>query len=109
MEIETGDLVVERRNRDPLRPLRQNVRHRRDERTEFRPDIAQEQDRVPGAARRRDLRRLDLLEYDCRIEPALHQDRVFCRIGADPVESHLAVKIAFRRSDLPGQLAVEKA
>ena len=46
MKIETGDLVVERRNRDPLRPLRQNVRHWRDERTEFRPDIAQEQDRV---------------------------------------------------------------
>ena len=60
------------------------------------------------AQTRVDVRRLDALVRDVRIQAALHQHRVGGGIGSEEVKARLAVEIAFRRIDLAGELVVEK-
>ena len=88
---------------------REHLGERRDEHAHLAAHVDERQQRVARALEGDDVRHLDALEDDPRIEATLHEDRVRRRVGAEAVEARLAVEVALRRVVLAGELVVEEA
>ena len=103
-----GDLVLEARHRHPAGLVRRGIGNRRDEHAKLGPHVREHQQRVFGSGKGLNLRQLDALVLDPRVETALHEDRVGGGVGAEAVKARLAVEVALGGVDGARQLVVEE-
>src|SRR5207248_3369164 len=73
------------------------------------PRVRKQQQRVLGSGKGVNLRALDALVRDPRVETALHEDRVGGGVGAEAVKARLAVEVALGGVDGARQLVVEES